>query len=167
MTDPIEYASRYLAQKARSWDESIQISEEQISYYLAIWLNYYGVIFLSIIIGFITGRMPESILGLSTLILIRAATGGIHALSITVCFVISTLLIYVGAQYTIPLFGISLMNIVSSLIIIWYNKGRDSKESRWALSILLLNSLLLSSPVAIVAFAQCLTLIGIGGDSDD
>ncbi|MNC42367.1 accessory protein regulator protein B [compost metagenome] len=167
MTDPIEYTSRYLAQKARSWDESIQISEEQISYYLAIWLNYYGVIFLSIFIGFITGRVPESILGLCTLILMRAVTGGIHALSITVCFIISTLLIYVGAHYTIPLFGIILMNIVSSLIIIWYNKGRDSKESRWALSILLLNSLVLSSPVAITAFAQSLTLIGIGGDSDD
>lgn len=160
MTDPIESLAYKLAVKAKSWNEEITIPPEVISYHLAIWLNYYGVMAASLIIGLLTGTLLETIIAFFTLSLLRATTGGEHAPTLTACFVISLFTIVMAAHVTLP-FGLYMVIVFYNLAtIIWYNRNKDNKAFAYGSIAMVVASVFLISPaMAVAAFAQCLSLV--------
>lgn len=163
MKDPIETAAYYLARKAKSWDETIKTRAEDIAYYLALEINFYGVLALSLIAGILTGTLFNTIVTISTLLILRHFTGGAHTPTITACFIFSTIAVVVCSTINITNILLHIINLINILFLIWYNRKKSDYDGNgliWASIIICANGLFLSPQVGLIAFVQLLTIKG-------
>lgn len=160
MNDPIESLSWKLAVKAKSWNDEIKIPAEVISYHLAIWINYYGVLVMSALIGLATGTILEVLTAFFTLAFLRAMTGGAHAPTLSACFAITLFTITLASQLAISDGIIVAITYFNALSVLWYNKNRTSSVYTYGSIALVASNFVFYSPaMAIASFAQCLSLI--------
>lgn len=163
MTDPIEAIALKLARKAKAWDDRITASDDDIAYYLAIEINFWGVVMISAAIGAVTGTLPGTIIAIFTLWISRFYTGGAHAPTLSACFVFSIFVITVCSSMDMPSILLQLINIINCGLLIWYNKRRPETGDQGRIYIGIIisaNALFLSSVVGSVILVQLLTLQG-------
>ncbi|MGC5326957.1 accessory gene regulator B family protein [Brevibacillus sp. SYSU BS000544] len=64
-----------------------------MAYKLSIFINNISIIFISCLVGLVTGTFSETLLALVAFVLLRRFSGGSHAKKLTACLIISTFLI--------------------------------------------------------------------------
>lgn len=73
-----------------------------MAYKLSIFINNASIIFISCLVGVLTGTFAETFLALISFVLLRQFSGGFHAKNLTVCLIISSLLISIIPHIPIP-----------------------------------------------------------------
>lgn len=146
------------------------VSIAVLKHSLAVLINTFSIITLTVVIALITNKLSETIIVMISFALLRMVSGGMHLKSGTLCVVVSTALIvglsFMGFSDKTTLF----INIMSLILAILFAPTDIQKQSRipkkyypvlklLSISMISINFLLASSYVAVAFFAQALLLI--------
>ncbi|MGF7048448.1 accessory gene regulator B [Paenibacillus sp. DS2015] len=145
-------------------------SIEVMQYSLGIILNTVFIFVTSILLGWVTGRMGETVLVFLGIGILRMCSGGTHLKSAWACNIVS-IVICVAIPHLSLFFGSMLiyMNVASLVIMLWFAPRPDAnvhisrKAYPWLkiVSVLLvaLNFIIGSSVVGLAFLVQSLTII--------
>jgi accessory gene regulator B len=148
--DPIETLAYKIAYSLKRWNPDITDDIEVIRCGAAYYINYYSVIFLTLIFGFITHRFLDSVLTLLSFGIIRRYTGGIHLKSLTACMVFTVFVLSI-----IPLIPLNhtlaiILNLVSMIIVTV--KRFKTAENKLMSLLLHGTNLIYGSPIVSICF---------------
>ncbi|WP_088832767.1 accessory gene regulator ArgB-like protein [Paenibacillus tyrfis] len=165
-----------MAKKWVNWikatDPEFPISREVLEYAALVTLNLGSVLFLSLIIGLISGKSIETLMGLSAFVILRMFSGGFHFKSLDVCAIISAILVTPIPHITMLLDERVVTMTINgvSLIVVALKAPTSLKNTRYtdrirpifkAVSILIVSSnFFFQSPVLTLSFfTQALLLL--------
>jgi accessory gene regulator B len=114
----IERTAALLAMKIRAANPSETSSVDVLKYGIAMSLNLLGVIIGSCVIGFITGKVIETLMAFGAFAVLRRFSGGFHAKSLGLCVILSVALF--AAIPMVPVNGLaqSTLKAVTLLLIV-------------------------------------------------
>ncbi|WP_090668092.1 accessory gene regulator ArgB-like protein [Paenibacillus tianmuensis] len=95
-------------------------SIEVMKYSLAMLINILLVLFASIILGIISGKLFETLQAFTFFFIIRSVSGGYHMRTLVGCFIISTLAFVIIPHIPIRLFWVNVLTCVSGLLFLIY-----------------------------------------------
>ncbi|MGG0812492.1 accessory gene regulator B family protein [Paenibacillus alvei] len=163
----IEKISKFLAAFLRH--NGSHVSHEVLTYAFANILNIFFVTTSSITIGFISGRPIDTIVSLLAFGVIRHFSGGLHAKTMDLCFIVSTLIIVVPPHImlsTNAVLGISIFGLICYILFApnvteYLSSTNDHKVRNKLISVLMVgaNIYIQSSTLALVYLAQALLII--------
>lgn len=136
---------------------SKNISIAVMKYALTYILNFSFTLILCLLIGFLTGKLVETILAFSAAVILRLYSGGYHFSSIDICTIVSSFVISILPHLQINnIFNIPFA-FVSIVIMIFCNKAPKNKF----ISILIIcsNFFINSNVLGLVFLVQSLTII--------
>jgi accessory gene regulator B len=174
----IDTMARKMAYHIKEANPDHPASFEVLNFALVCLLNLIGCILISISLGIIFDRLPQTFMALGFFALLRIVSGGYHLKSSFLCAVLSA--VAAVTVTFIPLSQISLVAItVISMILAYFFAPSKyiNKTSRIPpryypmlkyITILLVASNLIfqSDIIAICFFIQCISLIWSGGESE-
>lgn len=172
----LEAISRNIAIKLKKNNPESDVDVEVLEYGIAMKLNKYGVILITVTLGTIFGHLYESILALVALAAIRRFSGGAHFSSLTACMIISSLFCVITPMILLSKTTAVVLTLVSVCIYYfrapnWFEEltvhKNDILYKYIAMLIVSGNLILQSSVIAIVFFVQALTLLPKGGVKDE
>lgn len=169
----IEVMAERIAKMIKKANPEETKSVPVMAYSLSILINSFAVIIVSLIIGVLNGRTTETFLALISFATLRMVSGGHHARSLTVCFVVSTALFVLIPYIPLTKTQVTIANILAlSLVAVFapYNGEKNNIPQRVfplfkAISItLVVTSLLIGhASIALSLLAQALLLIPLSG----
>ncbi|MFE4569994.1 accessory gene regulator B family protein [Paenibacillus chitinolyticus] len=148
-------ASAVIARKIKEWNPEETIDEERMTYALALQINKYGVIFISLLAGLFLGSVVQCIIAMVSFALLRRFTGGYHFRSLTMCTLMTAAIIVFSSKLPINNLYTVLLNIVSSLLVLRFSNRRIMP----ATLIISVNFIFLNPAAALAFFSQSLLLI--------
>ncbi|MBG9776161.1 accessory gene regulator ArgB-like protein [Brevibacillus laterosporus] len=158
-----------LAHKIKKATPEESTSEEVLAYSLSIQLNGIAIIVSSLIIGLITGKGCDTLIALVSFSLLRFASGGWHAKTMTTCYWLSTIIISLIPHLQIDKSLLLYLSIVSFLLVVIYapRSKEENNIPRSALPYLKIVSVIIvcigfyldNTVVNLALFVQALTLI--------
>ncbi|MBU7320831.1 accessory gene regulator B family protein [Paenibacillus oleatilyticus] len=162
MNDPIEIVASKLAHLSKKWNPEITDHVEDIRYGVALRINYYSVVLGCLIIGFVTGKVLETIVSMISFILLRRFTGGLHMPTLTLCFFVSIALMS-GIPHISLAQNISIvLNIISLVLVLFLSERRQRHNLMGACMLIGSNFILNSDVIAMSFLAQSVLLIRLG-----
>jgi accessory gene regulator B len=150
-------------------------SVEVLKFGLLLFINAFSIVFISLLIGFITGKLMDTILVLVAFPILRTCTGGYHLKSSILCIVFSSALMTIIPHIPMNQPATILLTVISILLILVFApfglENQNNIPKRFypylkLIGILLvsLNFLFLSNILAVCFFVQSVMLIRrIGG----
>ncbi|WP_161783541.1 accessory gene regulator B family protein [Paenibacillus tyrfis] len=162
ITDPIEKLAELLAIKAKSWDESIEFDVDEIRYGLSVRIAFALVIISTLLIGFLSERVVETTLTIFSFWLLRNLTGGFHLKSLTLCVVVSVILLSIIPHIQISPLILPYIGLLTLVIVIFFSENRDFKSLSLTFMIVFSSIFFSNSSISLSLFSQSLTLIKIG-----
>jgi accessory gene regulator B len=150
-------------------------SVEVMKYGLLIFINIFSIIFISLLIGFITGKLMETLLTLVAFALLRACTGGYHLKSSIHCIFFSSALMTIiphipmnqSSTLSLTIFSIVLVLIFAPFALEHQNnipKRYYPYIKIMGIVLVSINLFLMSNTLALCFFVQSVMLIRrIGG----
>ncbi|MEC0231162.1 accessory gene regulator B family protein [Paenibacillus alba] len=165
MVDPIEALAYKVAVKVKQCNPDITAHVEDIRYGAAYYINYYSVIIVTLILGFLTGELLWTGISLISFGILRKYSGGFHLRSLTGCAVVTIILLSVIPHIKISgSWNIQALNLASLLLIVLYVENNTNKYM--GVMLVMTNVLFASSTVALTFFVQALTIIRLnrGGE---
>ncbi|KPV60695.1 hypothetical protein QJ48_03935 [Paenibacillus sp. A3] len=165
-----------MAKKWVNWikatDPEFPVSRAILEYAALVTLNLGSVLLLSSIIGLISGKSIETLIGLSAFVILRMFSGGFHFRSLDVCAIISAILLTLIPHITMLLDErvISMTINGISLVVVTLKAPTSLRNTRYtdeirpifkAVSILIiLSNFFFQSPVLTLSFfTQALLLL--------
>lgn len=158
MTDPIDY----VAAKTAVWIKLANPEEtddfERMSPTLSLLINNLLTTGSILLIGYATGTLLSTAVMLATFALCRIKLKGCHLNSMTLCVLITSLLVCLVS--IIPVSPLWMMIFTPIFILIVFFRSRASFPVKLLFGIVMtINVILLYPPVFLGFAAQCLTLI--------
>lgn len=175
----LESLSRNIARTLKKNNPDSEVDVEVLEYGIAMTMNQYGVMLITIVIGAIFGQLMESVLALVALATIRSFSGGVHFSSLTVCMIITSLFCVIVPVIPLSNTAVVILTMISTLIVIlrapnWFEEIAVQKDGvickSMAVLIVSSNLVLQSTILAIVFFVQALTILpkgGVKGEKED
>lgn len=158
MVDPIEAVAYKVAVRLKKWNPDITAHVEDIRYGAAYYINYYSVIIVSLMVGFLTNELLWTSMSLISFGILRKYTGGFHLKSLTGCAVVTVILLSLIPHIKISdNWSIQVLNLASLLLIVLYTKNNPNKYM--GLMIVATNFMFSSSTIALTFLVQSLTTI--------
>jgi accessory gene regulator B len=174
MVDLDAFAQR-TAVRMKAINNEKTASVEVLKFGLLLFINSFSIMFISLLIGFITGKLIETVLTLVGFALLRACTGGYHLKSSIQCIIISsaimTIIPHIPLNQSVAL-SLTVISIVLVLIFAPFaleNQNNIPKRYYPYLKIMgiilvAINLFLMSNTLAVCFFVQSVMLIRrIGG----
>jgi accessory gene regulator B len=160
MTDPIELTASKLAHLAKRWNPDITDDVEDIRYGVALRLNYYLIIAICLIIGLATHKVIETILSMSSFIILRRFSGGRHCPTLTMCLFVSVILL-AGIPHIPPIGAAAtyLLNALSLVFVVLFSERRQRENVMGAMIMFMANFIFNSEVISLAFIAQGLLLI--------
>jgi accessory gene regulator B len=175
MVDLDAFAQRTaIRMKAINNEETASV--EVLRYGLLLFINAFSILFISLLFGYITGKLMETLLTLASFALLRACTGGYHLKSSIHCILFSSALMTIIPHIPMNQPAVLSLTIISILLILIFapfaleNQNNIPKRFYPLLKIvgillIALNFLFLSNILAVCFFVQSVMLIRrIGGN---
>lgn len=172
----LESLSRNIARTLKKNNPDNEVDIEVLEYGIAMTMNQYGVILITITIGAIFGQLMESVLALVGLATIRSFSGGVHFSSLTACMIMTSLFCVIVPVIPLSKTAVIILTMISILIFLfrapnWFEEITVQKNGiiykSLALLIVSCNLVLQSTILAIVFFVQALTILPKGGVKDE
>lgn len=159
-----------IAELIKRTDPERTHSIEVMQYALGIILNTLFIFITSVLLGWFTGRMGDTLLVFFSLATLRMCSGGTHLKSVWACNIVSIIICVVIPPLSLFLDDMLLfINIVSLVVMLFFaprpdNNAHISKEAYpWlkVISVLLvaLNFIIGSSVIGLAFLVQSLTII--------
>ncbi|OMF50907.1 accessory gene regulator ArgB-like protein [Paenibacillus peoriae] len=171
----LERLSRRIALGIKRADPDGPGSADVLTYIIAIKLNWYSGLILTLLFGWVLGDILNALLAFFSFVVLRKYSGGLHFKSLTVCAVFSAALFA-----SIPLIhlghdGTLLLTSISALVVLCVapNNFEDINPSKidpylkWvSLAIVLINFIIQSPVIALSFAAQAILLLPLskGGE---
>ncbi|MGG1444977.1 accessory gene regulator B family protein [Brevibacillus laterosporus] len=164
----VERVATVIAHKIRDANPEENVSATVLAYSLAIQLNGLAIIISSLTIGILTNRTLDTFIALVSFSLLRLVSGGYHAKNMTMCYLISTVIISFIPHLQIDKNVLLYFNIITFMLVAIY-APRSKERNNISLSTLpylKIASILLvcvgfyldNSVVSLSLFAQAITL---------
>lgn len=172
----LESLSRNIARTLKKNNPDSEVDIEVLEYGIAMTINQYGVILITITIGAIFGQIMESVLAFVGLATIRSFSGGIHFSSLTVCMIMTSLFCVIVSVIPLSKTAVVIVTMISMLIFLlrapnWFEEIAVHKNGTiykcLAVFIVSINLVVQSTILAIVFFVQALTILPKGGVKDE
>ncbi|WP_420707422.1 accessory gene regulator ArgB-like protein [Paenibacillus sp. 1001270B_150601_E10] len=169
----LDTLSNHLARKLKRNNPDVDL--ELIEYGIAMKLNWYGVIFLTTILGLMLHQLLESLFALFCLTLLRRYSGGIHFKSLTICMFMTSITCTIIPLISLSKWMILILNVCSLILTLfrapnWFEELAIEKPYKRykfiSLVIVAMNFLFHSSIMAIAFFIQTLTLLPLKGEKE-
>jgi accessory gene regulator B len=149
-------------------------SLEVLKFGLLLFINFISIVFISLSIGLITGKLTETLVTLVAFALLRACTGGYHLKSSILCIFYSSALMSIIPHVPMNLLAVYVLIIISILLILIFapfgmeNQSNIPKRFYPLLKIIgvllvATNLFILSSTLAVCFFVQSVMLIRMKG----
>jgi accessory gene regulator B len=150
-------------------------SIEVMKYGLLVFINLFSIIFISLLIGFISGKLLETLLALVAFALLRSCTGGYHLKSSIHCIIFSSALMTTIPHIPMNQSAALILTILSIVLVLIFapfsleNQNNIPKRLYPLLKIVgimlvAINLFLMSNTLAVCFFVQSVMLIRrIGG----
>lgn len=153
----IELLSRKICLKIKRWDSDSKISVEVLSYALGHYINLYGIIIISLIIGLITQEFFGTVVAIVGFAALRKYSGGFH-LNLTSCAVLCIAMFSIFPHMSIGRETVIMVNMASLILV-----AMHATKKPIAIFIVCSNFFILSEPLALTFLAQSLTLLPYRG----
>lgn len=146
---------------------------------LAILINTFSIIILTILVSLVTGNLVQAITVLIAFPILRMASGGAHLKTGTMCVTVTTVLFTALSYVDVNSFWTLFMNAFALVLVLVYAPSGIEGSSRipkkyyphlrmLSVLIVILNIIISSPTIAACFLVQGLTLIRWkGGDTDD
>ncbi|WP_246070617.1 accessory gene regulator B family protein [Paenibacillus kobensis] len=146
--------SRRITRWVKNENPAVRSSEERFTALLALQISNYFPIIIALVLGFVSGKAIETIIGAVSVVSIRIMTGGGHFKNLDHCFIFSTIILA-----TIP--HISLNNelifaLTSASIVLVLTRSEQRKL--FPIIIIVLNFFFVSSAAALAFIVQGISL---------
>lgn len=172
----IEYIARRISVKISEAAQN-DVSVNVMSYALGVYLNFFSVVVLSAVLGWLSGHFLETMIAMTGFGVLRICSGGFHLKSLTLCAVVSALLFWIIPLVVIPRDIVIYATITSAVLVSifsptfrHYPKIKKRKRLNFKLFstiLVLVNLFIVSAPLALTYLAQSLTLIYIRGGEQE
>lgn len=159
MKDPIESISYALAVKAKEWYPDLNRDVSDIRYGLALNLNFYGVIVVTLAIGLLTHAFPETALTMAGIWVLRRLTGGRHMPTLTLCFLFSVAVMAAIPHIHLSAYWTDWVNTAALLLTAMFTEYR--RRLPIAAAIIAVNFVLASDILALAFLSQVSTCIHV------
>ncbi|MFN0222142.1 accessory gene regulator B family protein [Paenibacillus sp. KR2-11] len=136
---------------AKSWDPSIEEHVEDIRFGVALRLNYYLVIFLTLLVGVLTHAFWNTVLTVISFVLLRRFTGGFHMPTLTWCLFVSVTLLSSIPHIPIVQGATYYLNLMSLLLVLAFSDKRTPDKLCGAV-IMIITNLIFNSPIIAMTF---------------
>ncbi|MEX2460189.1 MAG: accessory gene regulator B family protein [Paenibacillaceae bacterium] len=168
-----------IAFKMKSINNEKTASIEVMKYGLLIFFNLFSIVVSSTLIGFVTGKLMETLFVLLAFAVLRACTGGRHLKSSIGCILFSATILSIIPHIPLNQISTLIVTISTIIIIIFFapfeleNQTNIPKKyypllKAIAIILVTINIFFLSEALAICSFIQSLMLIrGKGGIVDE
>ncbi|WP_342419874.1 accessory gene regulator B family protein [Paenibacillus sp. FSL H8-0168] len=171
----LERLSRRIALGIKRADPDGPGSADVLTYIIAIKLNWYSGLILTLLFGWVLSDVLNALLAFFSFVVLRKYSGGLHFKSLTVCAVFSAAL-FAGIPL-IPLGhdGTLLLTSITALVVLCVapNNFEDINPSKidpylkWVSLVIVLTNFIIQSPVIALSFAaQAILLLPLpkGGE---
>lgn len=173
----IESISSKVASVIKNANPEQTASFEVMKYALDVLINLFAVVFLTLLVGWITESLFETALTLISFIGLRMTSGGYHLKSLDLCVVASIALLSILPHIPVPDPMLWFLNIISFILVIWL-APTNLKDTRYtdrakpvmkffASAIVLSNFFVFSPQLALSFFSQSILLLPKGGENDE
>jgi accessory gene regulator B len=152
-------------------------SVEVLKFGLLLFINAFSIVFISLLIGLITGKLVDTILVLGAFPLLRTCTGGYHLKSSIQCIVYSSAVIAIIPHIPMNQPATLLLTIISILLIFVFApfalENQNNIPKRFypilklaGILLVSLNFIFMSNILAVCFFVQSVMLIRRIGGTD-
>ncbi|WP_397346877.1 accessory gene regulator ArgB-like protein [Paenibacillus polymyxa] len=171
----LERLSRRIALGIKRIDPDGPGSADVLTYIIAIKLNWYSGLILTLLFGWVLGDVLNALLAFFSFVALRKFSGGFHFRSLTICSIFSAALFA-----SIPLIhlghdGTMLLTAISAVIVLYVapRKSEDRNPSgldpylKWVSLAVVITNFIIQSPVISLSFmTQAVLLLPIwrGGE---
>lgn len=157
----LEGLSRRIANGLKKADPEGPGSVDVLTYIIAIKLNWYSGLILTLLLGWILSDVLNALLAFFSFVVLRKYSGGLHFKSLTVCAVFSAALF--ASIPLIPLGhdGTLLLTSITALVVLCVapNNFEDINSSKidpylkWISLTIVLTNFVIQSPIIALSFA--------------
>lgn len=164
----LEILSRHLSNAIKRNAPESTVSPEVLEYAIGVRLNFVFTVLLSLLLGFITGKVLETIMSLIAFGVVRHFSGGYHMKSLTLCAIVSALIFSIIPLIPLNEGSITCITLISIFIYMIYAPnffeelhGSTSRPYLKLISIVIVmaNLLISSSILALAFFVQAILIL--------
>lgn len=141
-----------------------------LQYGMAFFINIFSIVFLSLIISLLTGKIAETIIAMLGFAILRQVSGGAHLKTSELCILVSVTLITLLSLSNFNSHVILLMNFLSFILVLLFAPSNIEHQTRIPtkyfgylklIALIMVGiSFIISNPVLATAFlAQSFTLL--------
>ncbi|MEW9698003.1 accessory gene regulator B family protein [Paenibacillus sp. SI8] len=165
------HMSRLLADFTLKHDPDERRGHENLVYQYAVTINFVSIVVLTLIFGWLTGRLSDTLIAGAAFTVLRVSSGGFHFKSLDLCAIV-TAVIYAAIPFIpISLSYVPILN-VASVVLVAFLAPTNLRNTAWtdsarakltfkivAIAIVSVNFAIESPIIAGAFLAQALTLI--------
>ncbi|WP_445667597.1 accessory gene regulator ArgB-like protein [Paenibacillus sp. FSL H7-0703] len=173
----LERLSRRIALGIKRADPDGPGSADVLTYIIAIKLNWYSGLILTLLFGWVLGDVLNALLAFLSFVALRKFSGGFHFRSLTFCAVFSAALFAAIPLIHLGYEGTLLLTAISAVIVLYVapRKSKDLNPSgldpylKWISLAVVITNFIIQSPVIALSFtAQAVLLLPRkGGEQDE
>lgn len=167
----IERISLKIAQSIKDANPEETKSVEVMAFSISILINFFSVLTASMIIGYLFGKLEDTLESFFSLFILRSFSGGLHAKTLVGCFAASTIIFISSPFIPINENNIIILNIISLILVLMFapnSNERNNIPENWhpflkviSCIIVISNFFIGSAVIAVTFFIQSLLLIKI------
>lgn len=158
----IEALSLYMSQRIKAADPEGSVSVNVMAYEIGRLINLYGTILLTIVLGWATGNLLESLLAMSGFAILRRFSGGAHMPTLMSCTIVSAAFFVAIPFVQISEIVTGVLTFLSFMTITWTLK--ETRKKAFFSGMIILSNLIILSPIlALAYFVQTVTVFAKGG----
>lgn len=157
----LERLSRHIACEIKKADPDGPGSADVLTYIIAIKLNWYSGLILTLLFGWVLGDVLNALLAFFSFVVLRKFSGGAHLKSLTVCAVFSAALFSLIPQIPLNNDGVLLLTAASALVVSMFaprnledvNPSKLDPYLKWISLTIVITNFFIQSPIIALSFA--------------